>query len=117
MRPDYRVSCWIRLTAYYSSPLQPDETIAMILAAGEQPLSSIPFTRGSIDEDEREMSHAGHTLTWDQPGSPIPEPGQPFSEIKPVSESSPASVGDIRRSFGTVYALTLPQEDYYQVSR
>ncbi|WP_176156455.1 hypothetical protein [Streptomyces sp. NA03103] len=89
----------------------------MILAAGEQPLSSIPFTRGSIGEDGREMANAEHTFTWDQPGSPIPEPEQIASEIKLVGESPSACLDDIRRRFGTVYALTLPQDHYYQVPR
>ncbi|WP_437003646.1 hypothetical protein [Streptomyces sp. enrichment culture] len=89
----------------------------MILAAGEQPLSSIPFTRGSISEDGHKMANAEHTLTWDQQGSPIPEPEQLASEIEFVGESPSARLGDIRRRFGTVYALTLPQDHYYQVPR
>ncbi|MGA5082834.1 hypothetical protein [Streptomyces pseudogriseolus] len=89
----------------------------MILAAGEQPLSSIPFTRGSISEDGHEMANAEHTLTWDQQGSPIPEPEQLASEIEFVGESPSARLGDIRRRFGTVYALTLSQDHYYQVPR
>ncbi|MFD5097563.1 hypothetical protein [Streptomyces albidochromogenes] len=118
VKPAYRLSCWMRLTAYYSSPLSPDETITEILAAGEQALSSIPFTHDNTHEDNRgELTHAGHTLTWDHPGSPVPAPAQPANAYRFVCEPPAASLGGVRRRYGTVFALDLPPADYYRVPR
>ncbi|MET9518246.1 hypothetical protein [Streptomyces sp. NPDC002994] len=118
VRPAYRVACWMRLTAYYSSPLSPSETITGILAAGEHALSSIPFTHDNTHEDKGDaLTHAGHTLAWDHPGSQVPEPAQPANAYRFVCEPPAASVGGIRRRHGTVFALTLPPVDYYRVPR
>ncbi|MGW0565592.1 hypothetical protein ACWDZ4_34650 [Streptomyces sp. NPDC003016] len=118
VKPAYRVACWMRLTAYYSSPMSPAETITEILAAGEHALSSIPFTHDNTHEDRRgEMAHAGHTLTWDHPGSHVPAPLQPANAYRFVCEPPAASLGGIRRRYGTVFALALPPADYYRVSR
>ncbi|MFE3329936.1 hypothetical protein [Streptomyces sp. NPDC059176] len=118
VRPAYRVSCGMRLMAYYSSPLPPAETITQILDAGEQPLSGIPFTHDTAREDRRgELTHAGHNLTWDQPGSPIPKPEQPANANRFICEPPEASVGGIRRRYGTVFALTLPPNHYYRIPR
>ncbi|MFD4759513.1 hypothetical protein ACFWOJ_11615 [Streptomyces sp. NPDC058439] len=116
--PAYQVSCWMRLTAYYSSPLPPAETITRILDTGKQTLSGIPFTHNTAREDGRgELTHAGHTLTWDQPGSSAPEPEQPANAYRFVCEPPAASVGGIRRRYGTVFALSLPPGDYYRIPR
>ncbi|GGR10027.1 hypothetical protein [Streptomyces aurantiogriseus] len=74
LRPAYRVSCWMRLTAYYSSPLPPAETITRILDAGEQALSGIPFTHDIAHEDSGELAHAGHTLTGISRARRFPSP-------------------------------------------
>lgn len=118
VKPAYRVACQMRLTAYYSSPLSPAETITEILAAGEHALSSIPFTRDNTPEDQRDaLTHAGHTFSWDHPGSPVPAPLQPAHACRFVCEPPAASLGGIRRSYGTVFALDLPPADYYRVPR
>ncbi|GAA2923048.1 hypothetical protein GCM10010446_03980 [Streptomyces enissocaesilis] len=118
VRPAYRVSCRMRLKAYYSSPLPSAEAITRILAAGEHALSGIPFTHDNAHEDRGGgMTHAGHTLTWDQPGSQVPEPEPPANAYRFVCEPSAASVGGIRRRHGTVFALTLPPAGYYQIPR
>lgn len=115
VRASHKVSCRMRLTAYYSSPLPPAETITRIFAAGERPLSSIPFIRGIAHESHGELTHVGHTLTWDQPGSPVPEPTSVTHRL--MCDPSAASVGDIRRRHDTVFALDLPTDNYYQVPR
>ncbi|MDN3297595.1 hypothetical protein QWM81_26870 [Streptomyces ficellus] len=118
VKPAYQVSCSMRLTAYYSSPLPAPETITRILAAGEQALSGIPFTHDNAHEDRQgAMTHVGHTLTWDQPGSHVPEPEQPANAFRFVCQPPGARVDGIRRRHGTVFALTLPPENYYQVPR
>ncbi|MFI9582832.1 hypothetical protein ACIHCQ_13525 [Streptomyces sp. NPDC052236] len=118
VKPAYRVSCWMRLKAYYSSPLSSAEAINRILAAGEQALSGIPFAHDNAPEDRRGgVTHAGHTLTWDQPGSQVPEPERPANAYRFVCEPPAASVGGIRRRHSTVFALTLPLEHYYQIPR
>ncbi|MCX4790996.1 hypothetical protein OG369_34035 [Streptomyces sp. NBC_01221] len=116
VRPAHRVSCWMRLTAYYSSPLPPTETISRILDAGKQPLSGIPITHETAREDGRgELTHAGHTFTWGQPGSPVSEPERPANAYRFVCEPPTASVGSIRRRYGTVFVLTLPSDSYYRI--
>ncbi len=114
----YRLSCWMHLTAYYSSPLPSDETITRILDAGQQALSAIPFTHHNAHEDiQGQLTHAGHTLTRDQSGSQVPELEQPANAYRFVCEPPTASVVAIRRRYGTVFALTLPQENYYQIAK
>ena len=118
VRPSYRVSCSMRLTAYYSSPLSLAETLTRICDAGEQALSAIPFTHDTAREGRQgELSGAGHSLTWDQPGSPVPEPEQPSNAHQMICEPPEASVGDIRSRDGTVFMLNLPPEDYYRIPR
>ncbi|GGW87288.1 hypothetical protein CP966_33830 [Streptomyces galilaeus] len=118
VRRAFRVSCWMRLTAYYSSPLPPTETITRILDAGEHALSGIPFTHSTTGEKRRgELDSVGHALTWDQPASPVPEPEQPAHAYRFTYEPSAANVGGIRRQHGTVFMLTLPPEDYYRIPR
>ncbi|GAA2497071.1 hypothetical protein GCM10010393_31390 [Streptomyces gobitricini] len=118
VKPAYRVSCEMRLQAYYSSPLPSAETITRILAAGEQALSGIPFTHGDAHEDAPgEMTQAEHTLTWDQPGSRVPEPERPAGAHRFDREPPMMSVNGIRRRHGTVFALSLPPEHYYRVPR
>lgn len=118
VRPSYRVSCSMRLTAYYSSPLASAETITRILDAGGQALSAIPFTHDTARGGRQgELTCAGHSLTWDQPGSPVPEPEQPSNAHQIICEPPAASVGDIRRRHGTVFMLSLLPEDYYRIPR
>lgn len=118
VRPSYRVSCSMRLTAYYSSPLSSAETITRILDAGDQAVSAIPFTHDTAGEGRQgELSCAGHSLTWDQPGSPVPEPEQQANAHQFICEPTEASVGDIRRRDGMVFMLSLPPEDYYRIPR
>lgn len=117
IKPAYQVSCWMRLRAYYSSPLPPGETVSGILDAGEQPLSGIPFTHDHAREAAgARLAHAGHVLTWDEPGAPILEPAQSPNTYKLVRQPPTVSVADIRRRFGMVFALTLPPDDYYRRS-
>jgi hypothetical protein len=118
VRSSYRVSCSMRLTAYYSSPLSSAETITRICDAGEPALSAIPFTHDTACEGRQgELACAGHSLTWDQPGSPVPEPEPPSNAQQVICEPPAASVSDIRRRHGTVFMLSLPPEDYYRIPR
>lgn len=118
VRSAYRVSCWMRLTAYYSSPLPPAETVTRILDAGEQVLSGIPFTHDIASEGRQgELTRAGHALTWDLPGSLVPEPEQPANAYRFLCEPPAASVSDIRRRYNTVFILNLPVEDYCRIPR
>lgn len=118
VRPAYRVSCWMRLTAYYSSPLPPAETITRVLTAGEQALSSVPFTYDNAHEARRGgMAHAGHTLTWDHSGSQVPDPEPSANAYRFVREPTAASVSGTRRRYGTVFTLTLPPVDYFRAPR
>ncbi|WP_327238180.1 hypothetical protein OG349_33565 [Streptomyces sp. NBC_01317] len=114
-----RVSCALRVTAYFSSPLPVAETLAGILGAGERALSGIPFTRGTVRQDRPgELSRAGHTLTWDQPGFPVPWPGQSADAYRFVCEPPRATgTDDIRCQYGTVFALTLPPAAYFRMPR
>ncbi|MGW3495693.1 hypothetical protein [Streptomyces sp. NPDC001020] len=114
VRPARRVSCWMRLTAYYSSPLPSAETISRILDAGTQPLFRYPlFTRNTAREDGRcDLTHVSHTLTGGQPDSPVSEPERPANANRFVCEPPAASVGGIRRRYGTVFVLTLPSGGY-----
>ncbi|MGP4090648.1 hypothetical protein [Streptomyces sp. KR55] len=106
----------MRVTAYYSSPLPPAETIGRILDAGEQPLSPIPFTRANTPlPSADEIAHAGHILTWDRPGQPLTEPERLTGVYRYVREPASSSVGEIRRQRGIVFALALPSDYYYRM--
>lgn len=115
-KPAFKVSCWMRVTAYHSSPLPPAETIGRILDVGEQPLSPIPLTRANTPPPSaNEIVHAGHILTWDHPSQPVTEPERLTGVYRYVREPASPSVGEIRRQHGTVFALTLPPDYYYRM--
>lgn len=119
-KPSFKVSCWMRLTAYYSTDTTVAEAIDSILIAGERPLARIPFTHNNTSTPlltAAEMSHAGHTLIWDILGRPVNEPERPPFAYRYVREPASSTVGEIRQRYGTVLALTLPREDYYRMSR
>ncbi len=124
-RAGCRVSCRMLVTAYFSSPLPPAETLSRILDAGERALSGIPFTRELVGSDRPpdsgELSRAGHTLTWDRPAAPLPEPAEsPYDHrLRLRCEPSPEGGGvqGVRSRYGTVFALTLPPVTYYRVPR
>ncbi|MFI1188509.1 hypothetical protein [Streptomyces californicus] len=123
-RADCRVSCRMLVTAYFTSPLPPAETLSQIAEAGERALSGIPFTRAlaapARSNGPGELSHAGHTLTWDRPAAPLPEPAEsPYDHrLRLLCEPSPEErVEDVRRRYGTVFALTLSPVIYYRMPR
>jgi hypothetical protein len=123
-RPTHKVRCWMRLTAYYTSPLAPSDTIDAILTAGDQPLSPIPFTHEHdgtgtdlIPGPPGNRVRAGHVLDWDHPSHTLPEPEEHPGLYRRVHEPPHATVADLRHQHGIIYRLTLPADDYYRLPR
>ncbi|MGW1296934.1 hypothetical protein [Streptomyces sp. NPDC002533] len=120
-RSAYRVSCEMRVTAYFSSPLPSAETVAHILDAGERALSGIPFTHDLAPRDSPGgLAYAGHILAWDRPTIPLPEHAEAAHDCRFRLLWEPptaCSVASIRRRHGAVFALTLPPVAYFRVPR
>lgn len=117
VRAAYRVTCDIHVTAYFSSPLTPVETITRILGAGGAGLSGIPLAPETACQDRPgELSHAGHTLTWDLPTVLVADSGQPMNVLRCSYEpSSSGGLDSIRDAYGTVFSLALPPASYFHV--
>ncbi|MFI1769678.1 hypothetical protein ACH41H_47925 [Streptomyces sp. NPDC020800] len=123
-RPTWKVRCWMRLTAYYTSPLSVSDTIDAILTAGDQPLSPIPFTHEHdgtgaelIPGPPGDRVRAGHVLDWDNPSRTLPGPEENTGLHRRVYEPPGATVTAIRHQHGVIYRLTLPVDDYYRIPR
>ncbi|MEV7755973.1 hypothetical protein [Streptomyces griseofuscus] len=121
-RPTYKLRCWMRLTAYYTSPLPSSDTIDAILAAGDQPLSAIPFTHEHdgtgtelIPAPLGDRIRAGHVLDWDSRIRTLPEPEENSGLYRHVHEPLHATVADIRHQHGSIYRLVLPADDYDRI--
>lgn len=118
-RAAFRVSCEMHVTAYFSSPLPPAQTLARILDAGEAGLSGVPFTRDTACQYRPgELTHAGHTLTWDQSTLLVADSSKPLNTFRCLYE--PSSVGGlsgIRDRYGTVFSLALPPAVYFRMPR
>ncbi|MEW2154596.1 hypothetical protein AB0950_04770 [Streptomyces sp. NPDC007189] len=122
--PTYKVRCWMRLTAYYTSSLPVSDTVDAILTAGDQPLSPIPFTHEHdgtgtelIPGPPGDRVRAGHVLDWDNPSRTLPGPEENPGLYRRVYEPSHATVTAIRHQHGIIYRLILPADGYYRIPR
>ncbi|MFI5800860.1 hypothetical protein [Streptomyces sp. NPDC051677] len=124
---EYKVSCTLYVTAYYSTQSDVGDVLDEILTAGDRPGSPIPFSHTTTPlHGAREVGQwvaVGQTLSWDtsQRGVEEPRPCMRQQSDPPVyrcmREPEDMTVATIRQIHGTVLQLMLNPVEYFRIDK
>ncbi|MEH0547475.1 hypothetical protein QA802_31640 [Streptomyces sp. B21-105] len=124
---EYKVSCTLYVTAYYSAQGDVGDVLDEILNAGDQPGSPIPFRHTTTPlkgaREAGQLVAGGQTLSWDSPHCAIEEP-RPCTRqqsdppvYRCLREPEGMTVATIRQTDDTVLQLGLNPVQYFRISR
>jgi hypothetical protein len=124
---EYKISCTLYFTAYYSAQGDVGDVLHEILTAGDRPGSPIPFSLTTTPlhgaPETGQLLAVGQTLSWDTPRSEVEELRPPMRQqsIWPVyrclREPQDLSVAAIRQTYGRVLQLTLNPVVYFRIGK
>ncbi|MGW2050924.1 hypothetical protein ACWCPF_38035 [Streptomyces sp. NPDC001858] len=124
---EYKVSCTLYVTAYYSTQGDVGDVLDEILAAGDQPGSLIPFSRTTAPlhgaQETGQLVAVGQTLLWDTPQRAVEEPRPCMRQqsdppvYRCLREPERMTAATIRQTHGTVLQLGLNPVEYFRIGK
>ncbi|WP_189135912.1 hypothetical protein [Wenjunlia tyrosinilytica] len=124
---DYKVSCTLYFTAYYSTQSEVGDALQEILTAGARPGSPIPFSPAITSlhgaRETGQLLAAGQTLSWETSRHAVEEPRPCMRQqsdppvYRCLHEPEDLTVAAIREAYGTVLQLNLNPVGYFRIGK
>ncbi|MET7892055.1 hypothetical protein [Streptomyces mirabilis] len=123
---EYKMSCTLYVTSYYSVQGDVGDVLDEILAASDRPGSPISCSRTTLLPDAREggqLLSVGQTLLWDTPRCAVEEPRPCMRQqndppvYRCLREPADLTMAAIRQTYGTVLRLDLNPVEYFRVGK